>query len=126
MPIDARLPSERRSYLLAHTDVRHVLAQSWLGLDDPGLRSVAIASDPQLGREAGEAIVPDAAAPTYAQLQAAAERSGMTQQQNPGRLRSGIATMPRLFIDVTWAPLRPTCADMMRLPHSRSAFSMAV
>jgi hypothetical protein len=67
--------------------------ESWLGLDDPGLRSVAIASDPQLGRETGEAIVPDATAPTYAQLQAAAERSGMTQQQNPGRLRSGIAEM---------------------------------
>ncbi len=43
-----------------------------------------------------------------------------------GRDRSGIATMPRLFRQAMCAPATPTCADRIRVPLDRSAFSTDV
>jgi hypothetical protein len=84
---------------------RGVPLESWLRLDDPAVRTVAIASDPKLGSGLAGILIPEKDAGVHADLEAAAQRF-VTGNQSKVKLRGRIAPLvPR------WLP-RPEIVEL--------------
>jgi hypothetical protein len=67
-----------------------LLRDTWVRLDDPAIRSVAIASDPRLCSEVAEILVPEKRGGQHIALEQAAQQNGMSGKQSRSRLHDSI------------------------------------